>query len=138
MSLKRMLFACFSSERLTLFGLRNTLLHSLNPLTKETVTRSLGRSCSDPRLSLTVQLCHGDTGRLLDFFGRSLCLTCQYIPSIDPSPAFLHIQPTSSFGMKSCDATPGFPPEFTKTMRNTPPAACGFPMRQITSAHSSR
>ena len=57
------------------------LLCSLNTVTKEAtpVTRRLGWASPDPRLGPMVQLCCGEAGRLLNFFGISERLPCQRI-----------------------------------------------------------
>ena len=72
------------------------MFRSFNKVRKETaaLARGLRRLPPDPRLSPTVQLDGGHFGGLLNVLGIRERSTSRRIASIEPPPAFLHIEPT--------------------------------------------
>jgi hypothetical protein len=84
--------APLSSERSAL------VLYSLHAVTKKTSTvpRGFGRTSPRPGPGSMVQLCSSDVGRSFNFFCVGERLPGPRITSIEPPPAFLHVEPTCS------------------------------------------
>jgi hypothetical protein len=76
------------------------MLRSLNAITKESavVAVILGRPTPDPGLGAPVELLGGNTGGLLDLFGRGLALPSEGIAAEEAPPALLQIEPARSGG----------------------------------------